>query len=299
MSSHFFTQSPQNFAVEPGIYISGCWEKNSLCTIPPMSKKVMIILLRLLFTCVAFFWPWWRGAFPLGGLSLCLSVVTVNPALITSDDPRQERFIVGSELTKSSADVDALLLLVSCQDPGHKFGCDRVHAQFFRQNPLACPITNFHLLSNVANGPMLILLDELLNSCNSSSSCATWSSSADVWPVLNQVCHWNTCVRLKLWSPKPCWIILRVSIALFPRLAQNLMHTCCSFLWSIMKIAMGHVHDSKKMHVKTAHVILSTWNLACWLAKHGSHTIYRCFALPQLLYRWWHQYRKFWINPCM
>ena len=47
---------------------------------------------------------------------------------------------------------DALLLLVSCQDPGHKFGCDTVHAKFFRQNPLACPITNFHLLSNVANG---------------------------------------------------------------------------------------------------------------------------------------------------
>jgi hypothetical protein len=55
-----------------------------------------------------------------------------------------------------------LLLLVSCQDPGHefgcdtvhakfgcdtvhaKFGCDTVHAKFFRQNPSACPITNFH-----------------------------------------------------------------------------------------------------------------------------------------------------------
>ena len=46
-----------------------------------------------------------------------------------------------------SADVDMLLLLVSCQDPGHKFGCDTVHAQFFLQNPLACPITNFHLLT--------------------------------------------------------------------------------------------------------------------------------------------------------
>jgi len=39
-----------------------------------------------------------------------------------------------------SADIDALLLLVNCQDPGHKFGCGMVHAQFFRQNPLACPI---------------------------------------------------------------------------------------------------------------------------------------------------------------
>ena len=124
-------------------------------------------------------------------------------------------------------------------------------------------------------------------------------SSTDVRQVLNRVCHWNTCVWLKLWSPKPCWIILRVSVALFPRLAQNLMHNRCSFLWSIVKIAMGHVHNSKQTRVKTAHIILPMWNLACWLAKHGSPTIYRCFMLPQLLYRWWHQYGKFWINPCI
>ena len=78
---------------------------------------------------------------------LCLRVITVNPALITSDDPGQECFIVGDELMKFNADVDVLLLLVSFQDPGHKFGCDMVHAQFFCQNPLACPITNSHLLA--------------------------------------------------------------------------------------------------------------------------------------------------------
>ena len=110
---------------------------------------------------------------------------------------------------------------------GYKFGCYTVHAQFFHQNPLACLITNSHLLSNVANGPTLIQTDELW-------ICATVSgfvhlvgllvcslSSTDVQPVLSRVCHWNTCVRLKLWSPKPCWIILMISVALFPRLAQN------------------------------------------------------------------------------
>jgi hypothetical protein len=80
----------------------------------------------------------------------------------------------------------------------HKeFGCDTVHAQSFRQNPLACPITNFHfyLLSNVANGPTSILTDELFNSCNSFRSWANLglpvrsSSSTDVRPVLNQACH--------------------------------------------------------------------------------------------------------------
>ena len=91
--------------------------------------------------------------------------------------------------------------------------------------------------------------------------------------------------------------LLRVSVALFPRLSQNLMHTRCSFPWSIVKIATGHLHDSKQMHVKTAHIHPATCNLAHWLTRHGSPTIHRCFALPQLLYRWWHQFGKLWVSP--
>jgi hypothetical protein len=41
------------------------------------------------------------------------------------------------------------------------------------------------------------------------------SSSTDVRPVLNRACHWNTCVRLTIWSPKACWNIERVSVALY------------------------------------------------------------------------------------
>ena len=103
---------------------------------------------------------------------LCLRFITVNLALITSDECGQEGFTIGGELTKFSADDDTLLLLVSCQDPGHKFVCDTVHAQFFRQNPLECPITNSLLPSNVVNGPTSILMDKLLNSCNSFRICA-------------------------------------------------------------------------------------------------------------------------------
>ena len=169
MSSHFFPQSPQNFAVEPGIHSSACWDRFFVQN-PLYVKESDDHALEIAFHLSGLFWPWWRGAFPLGGLSLCLRVVTVNPALITSDDPRQERFVFGGELMKFSAD-DTLLLLVSCQDPGHKFGCDTVHAQFFRKNPLACTITNFHLLSNVANGQTSILTDQLLNSCNSFRTC--------------------------------------------------------------------------------------------------------------------------------
>jgi hypothetical protein len=51
-----------------------------------------------------------------------------------------------------------------------------VHAEFFCQNPLACPITNSHLLSNVVIGLMSNLTDELLNSFNSFRSCAASGS---------------------------------------------------------------------------------------------------------------------------
>jgi hypothetical protein len=98
-------------------------------------------------------------------------------------------------------------------------------------------------------------------------------------------------------SPKACWIIVRVSVPFIPRLAQNLMRTCCSCLWSIVKIATGDVHDSKQTRVETAHVHPAMCNLAHWLTRHGSPTIYRCFALLQLLHRWRHQSGKFWIPP--
>jgi hypothetical protein len=72
-----------------------------------------------------------------------------------------------------------------CRDPGHKFGCDMVHAQFFRQNTLACAITNSHL-RNVMNGPTSTLTDELLNSCNSFKRCAACGSPC-VFAIANHV----------------------------------------------------------------------------------------------------------------
>jgi hypothetical protein len=113
----------------------------------------------------------------------------MNPALIASNDPAKESFIVRGDLTKFSAQVNAPLLLFCCLDPGHKFGCVTVHAQFFRQNLLACTKNN-HLLINVANGPTSLLTDEVLNSCNSFMTSATLFlpvcslSSTDVRPVL-------------------------------------------------------------------------------------------------------------------
>jgi hypothetical protein len=45
----------------------------------------------------------------------------------------------------------------------------------------------------------------------------------------------------------------------------------------------------------STHVSLR-WPLS-WHIRHASPTMYRCFALQQLLYRWGHQSEKFWIPP--
>jgi hypothetical protein len=80
---------------------------------------------------------------------LCLRIITINPALVTSDNPEQEGCIVDGDLMKLLTDTDTLLLLISCQ------------------NPLACPITNTNLISKVLNGSTSILMNELLKFGNS------------------------------------------------------------------------------------------------------------------------------------
>jgi hypothetical protein len=66
--------------------------------------------------------------FSLRGLLLCLRAITINWALVTSDNPGQEGCLVGGDLMKLLADIDMLLILISCQNHWHKFGSDTVHA---------------------------------------------------------------------------------------------------------------------------------------------------------------------------
>jgi hypothetical protein len=77
-----------------------------------------------------------------------------------------------------------LLFLISCQNPGQKFGSDMMHAQFSSQNLLACPITNSDLISKVLNGLTSILTNKLLKFGNSVRRCAA-DGHTSVLVVLN------------------------------------------------------------------------------------------------------------------
>jgi hypothetical protein len=118
----------------------------------------------------------------------------------------------------------------------------------------------------------------------------------DVWPALNRACHSNTHVRLTLSSPNACVIIAKVSVALFPRFAQNLMPFLCRIH---REIASSQMHDSKYKYVKKSAHHPAAWNYVHWLPRYASTFMYCCIAPLQLLYRWQHQSLKLWIPPRM
>ena len=57
MSSHVFTQSPQNVAVEPGIHSLACWDKFFVHN-PLDIKKSDDNALHIVFHPSGLFWPW-------------------------------------------------------------------------------------------------------------------------------------------------------------------------------------------------------------------------------------------------
>jgi hypothetical protein len=60
--------------------------------------------------------------------------------------------------------------------------------------------------------------------------------------ALNRACHSNSRVRFMLSSPNACLITVKVSVALFPRFAQNLMLFLCRIH---REIVSGQIHESK------------------------------------------------------
>jgi hypothetical protein len=76
--------------------------------------------------------------FLLGRLLVCLMVKTVNSTLVISHNHRQEGCIVGGDLTKLLADVDTLLLLISCQK-SHQARCTTPNKRTLKQaRPVSC-----------------------------------------------------------------------------------------------------------------------------------------------------------------
>ena len=65
ISSHVFTHSPQNVAVEPEIHSLACWGEFFVHK-PPLRQRKWWSWSWHCFSPLWLFWPWWHGAFPLG-----------------------------------------------------------------------------------------------------------------------------------------------------------------------------------------------------------------------------------------
>jgi len=57
MSSHVFTQSPKNFALEPGIHSLDCWDKFFVHNLLDV-KESDDHALEIAFHLCGLFWPW-------------------------------------------------------------------------------------------------------------------------------------------------------------------------------------------------------------------------------------------------
>lgn len=98
-SSHFQAIAA-NITKEAGIHSLACRDKflmhNSFVVI-----KIDYHTPDTAFWLSDIFWSWWRWTFPLEQLLLCLQIITINPALLTSYDLGQEGFILWGEFWSS------------------------------------------------------------------------------------------------------------------------------------------------------------------------------------------------------
>jgi len=114
-SSHVFTQSPQNIAVEPGIHSLAHWDKffvHNPLNIKESDDHALDIAFHFCGLGDMGLFHWEDCCF--------VSVIAINPALITTDDPRQEGFI--TLVNTQNVSVTKIVDSSSIQCPESKYG---------------------------------------------------------------------------------------------------------------------------------------------------------------------------------
>ena len=90
------------------------------------------------------------------------------------------------------------------------------------------------------------------------------SSSIEVLLVLKRLYHSKHCVLLIHTSPKACWSVFHVSVAVFPSLKQNFTHThtlCSSksFFFTTYKIVIRSLHLFSSVAVSRLLAVIEWW----------------------------------------
>jgi hypothetical protein len=120
------------------------------------------------------------------------------------------------------------------------------------------------------NGSMLILMSKLLKCAYSAGHSGTDGPTCGlvvlnyVWPALHWACHSNAYIHA--FFPK-CIYNHCQGTALFLRFAQNLMHTCSSFIRSTTKLHQARYTTCYGCEIRRMKWV---WHMA-WMGEQKKH----------------------------
>ena len=83
---------------------------------------------------------WGSWALPLRRLLFSLGIIPIDPALVPSDYPRHEGWVIHGTLTKLLTNFNTVLFLFGGQKPGYELCSNAVHVQITRENCLQCSV---------------------------------------------------------------------------------------------------------------------------------------------------------------
>ena len=69
-----------------------------------------------------------------------LRIITIDPTLVPSDDPRHEGWVIQGMLTKLLTNCNMVLFQLRGQKPGHELCSNAVNVQITRENSLHCSV---------------------------------------------------------------------------------------------------------------------------------------------------------------
>jgi len=79
---------------------------------------------------------WGSWALPLRRLLFSLGIISIDPTLVPSNDPRHVGWVINGTLTKLLTNCNTVLFLFGGQKPGYEICSNAVHVQITRENCL-------------------------------------------------------------------------------------------------------------------------------------------------------------------
>jgi len=187
-------QTAKNTAVEPGVHglaFGGKFIAHNPSNVETQDEHALgraAALPRLL-------WSWGSWALPLRSMFFSLGIITIDPTLVPSDEPRHEGWVIQDTLTKLLTNCNTVLFLFRVISLGTNFAATR--CMFKSHVRIVCSVPYDTLI--IAAMSLMVIRR---SSCTSRQIVSTFlgdellegrpdlsSSSSDVLPLLKRASH--------------------------------------------------------------------------------------------------------------